>query len=57
MKSYEFLKDFKRCGRLGLAPKKRPESKMPNRIKKEIEKEILDYVREYPTSGLREDSQ
>ena len=43
------LKDFKRYGRLDIAPRKRPKPKMPNQIKKEIEKEILDYVREYPT--------
>ncbi|MDI6822176.1 MAG: IS481 family transposase [Actinomycetota bacterium] len=48
---YELLKDFKKYGRLGLAPKKRPKPKMPNQIKKEVEKEILDYVREYPTHG------
>lgn len=48
---YELLHGFKRYGRLGLAPKKRPKPKMPNQIKKEVEKEILDYVKEYPTYG------
>ncbi|MEW6189503.1 MAG: helix-turn-helix domain-containing protein [Actinomycetota bacterium] len=48
---YELLSDFKKYGRLGLAPKKRPKSKMPNQIKKGVEKDILDYVKEYPTHG------
>lgn len=48
---YELLSDFKRYGRLGLSPKKRPHPKMPNQIKKEVEREILDFVRDCPTYG------
>jgi len=48
---YELLSEFKKYGKEGLRPKKRPHPKMPNQIKKETEEEILSYVREFPTHG------
>lgn len=48
---YELFRSFKKYGKLGLAPKKKPKPRMPNQIKKEVEREILDYVKEYPTYG------
>jgi len=48
---YELLSEFKKYGRQGLRPKKRPHPKMPNQIKKEVEEEILLYVKEFPTHG------
>lgn len=48
---YELLSEFTKYGREGLRPKKRPDPQMPNQIKKEVEKEILDFVKNCPTYG------
>jgi len=47
---YEIAHDFERFGIAGLLPKPKC-PKMPNKIKGNTEKQILDFVKEYPTYG------
>ena len=46
---YKWLKRFSKLGYLGLQDKKKAKPKMPNQIKKNKEKIILNYIIEYPT--------
>lgn len=48
---YELLSEYLKYGREGLRPKIKPHPVMPNQTKKEVEEEILEYVRKYPTQG------
>ena len=50
---YKWLKRFSKLGYLGLQDKKKAKPKMPNQIKKDKEKIILNYIIEYPTHGPR----
>lgn len=50
---YKWLKRFSKLGYLGLQDKEKAKPKMPNQIKKDKEKIILNYVIEYPTHGPR----
>ena len=48
---YKWLKRFSKLGYLGLQEKKKTKPKMPNQIKKDKEKIILNYIIEYSTHG------
>jgi transposase len=48
---YKWLKRFSQLGYLGLQDKKKTKPKMPNRIKKDKEQIILNYIINYPTHG------
>ena len=50
---YKWLKRFSKLGYLGLQDKKKTKPKMPNQIKPDKEKIILNYIIEYSTHGLR----
>ena len=50
---YKWLKRFSKLGYLGLQDKEKAKPKMPNKIKKDKEKIILNYIIEYPTHGPR----
>jgi len=50
---YKWLKRFSKLGYLGLQDKKKTKPKMPNQIKPDKEKIILNYIIEYPTHGPR----
>lgn len=50
---YKWLKRFGKLGYLGLQDKEKAKPKMPNKIKKDKEKIILNYIIEYPTYGPR----
>jgi len=50
---YEWLRRFNKLGYLGLQDKKKAKPKMPNQIKPDKEKIILNYIIEYPTHGPR----
>ncbi len=50
---YNWLKRFSKLGYLGLQDKKKAKPKMPNQIKKDKEKIILNYIIEYPPHGPR----
>jgi len=50
---YKWLKRFSKLGYLGLQDKKKAKPKMPNQIKPDKEKIILNYIIEYPTHGPR----
>ncbi len=48
---YKWLKRFSQFGYLGLQDKEKAKPKMPNRIKKDKEQIILNYIINYPTYG------
>jgi len=48
---YAWLKRFIKFGYLGLADKVKREPKMPNKIKPDKERIILNYIIDYPTHG------
>ena len=50
---YKWLKRFSKLGYLGLQDKKKAKPKMPNQIKPDKEKIILNYIIEYPNHGPR----
>ena len=50
---YKWLKRFSKLGYLGLQDKKKAKPKMPNQIKPDKEKIILNYIIDYPTHGPR----
>ena len=50
---YKWLKRFSKLGYLGLQDKKRAKPKMPNQIKPDKERIILNYIIAYPTHGPR----
>jgi len=50
---YKWIKRFSKLGYLGLQDKKKAKPKMPNQIKPDKEKIILNYIIEYPTHGPR----
>jgi len=50
---YKWLKRFAKLGYLGLQDKEKAKPKMPNQIKPDKEKIILNYIIEYPTHGPR----
>ena len=50
---YKWLKRFSKLGYLGLQDKVKRKHKMPNQIKPDKEKIILNYIIEYPTHRPR----
>jgi len=50
---YKWLKRFSKLGYLGLQDKEKAKPKMPNQIKPDKEKIILNYIIDYPTHGPR----
>jgi len=50
---YKWLKRFTRLGYLGLQDKEKAKPRMPNQIKPDKEKIILNYIIDYPTHGPR----
>jgi len=50
---YKWLERFSKLGYLGLQDKKKAKPKMPNQIKPDKEKIILNYIIDYPTHGPR----
>jgi len=50
---YKWLKRFSKLGYPGLQNKEKTKPRMPNRIKPDKEKIILNYIIEYPTHGPR----
>ena len=50
---YKWLKRFNKLGYLGLQDKEKAKPKMPNQIKANKEKIILNYIINYPTHGPR----
>lgn len=50
---YNWKKDYEKDGIAGLEGKERQKPKMPNKVSREIEEEILDYVTKYPKDGPR----
>jgi len=50
---YKWLKRFIKLGYLGLLDKKKAKPQMPNQIKPDKEKIILNYIIDYPTHGPR----
>lgn len=47
---YEIKKDFLKYGKAGLLPEPKIPN-MPNKIRDDVEKKILSFVRQYPTYG------
>ena len=50
---YKWLERFSKLGYLGLQDKKKAKPKMPNQIKPDKEKVILNYIIDYPAHGPR----
>ena len=50
---YKWLKRLSKLGYLGLQDMKKAKPKMPNQIKPDKEKIILNYIIDYPTHGPR----
>ncbi|MBN2396529.1 MAG: IS481 family transposase [Candidatus Atribacteria bacterium] len=48
---YKWLKGFSKLGYLGLQNREKAKPRMPNRIKPDKEKILLNYIIEYPTHG------
>ena len=48
---YKWLKKFSKLGYLGLQDKEKVKPQMPNQIKPDKEKIILNYIIKYPTHG------
>lgn len=50
---YNWREDYEKYGMAGLEKRKRRKPRMPNKVSKTIENEILDYVSRYPKDGPR----
>ncbi len=51
---YKWLSDYERDGEAGLETKAPKKPKMPNRVPRKIEQDILHYVSKYPKDGPRQ---
>ena len=54
---YVWLRRFSQSGYLGLLDRQRSKPSMPNHIKPEYDTIIYNYIRDYPTHGLKKNIQ